>query len=90
MEIEIRSSYFLQATQVGSLCWNTYPAQGVVINFNTLEAFKSFDKTKYLDAVEGSQIWEAIQSGEAAKRPGFRFSKHLLCRQLQKSRSFYD
>ncbi len=40
-----------------------------MINFNTLDAFKAFDKTKYLDKVEGSQLWEAIQSGEAAKRP---------------------
>jgi hypothetical protein len=34
-----------------------------------MEAFKTFDKVKYLDDVEGAHLWEAIQSGEATKRP---------------------
>ena len=58
-----------QSTEVSSLLWNTFPAAGSVIIFNTLEAFKTFDKVKYLDEIEGRGLWEAIESGEAFKTP---------------------
>ena len=45
------------------------PAHGSIVNFNTFEAFKTFDKVRYLDQVEGRSLWEAIQSGEALERP---------------------
>lgn len=46
-----------------------YLVSGEVLNFNTLESFKEFDKLRYLKEVAGS-IWSQIESGEALITPG--------------------
>jgi ubiquitin-like modifier-activating enzyme ATG7 len=78
-----------QSTEVSSLCWNTFPVRGSVINFNTFEAFKTFDKVKYLDEVEGRAMWEAIQSGEVAKSPNMLNKFVLLMFADLKKYQFY-
>lgn len=75
---------------MGSLLWYTFPATGTVIIFNTLEAFKTFDKVKYLDDIEGRGLWEAIESGEASKCPNL-LSKFvvLMFADLKKYQFYY-
>uniref|UniRef100_A0A8D3ATE2 Ubiquitin-like modifier-activating enzyme ATG7 n=1 Tax=Scophthalmus maximus TaxID=52904 RepID=A0A8D3ATE2_SCOMX len=49
------------------------PAVGTLYNTNTLDAFKTADKKALLEK-EAKEIWDAIQSGAAAKDPS------ILCR----------
>ena len=44
--------------------WSAYSSNGVVINYNTLEAFRKFDKNEYLNSTEGNILYEAIITGD--------------------------
>uniref|UniRef100_A0A8C6KSA1 Ubiquitin-like modifier-activating enzyme ATG7 n=1 Tax=Nothobranchius furzeri TaxID=105023 RepID=A0A8C6KSA1_NOTFU len=52
------------------------PAPGTLYNTNTLDAFKATDKKALLEK-EAKEIWDAIQSGAALKKPSI-LSKFIL------------
>lgn len=50
----------------------TFPMKGTLINTNTIEGFRNYDKKELIHSV-GQQIWESILSGRATDNPS------LLC-----------
>ncbi|KAJ7379526.1 Autophagy protein 7 [Desmophyllum pertusum] len=46
----------------------TFPMQGTLINTNTVEAFRTYNKMELIQSV-GQQIWDAIRSGKAIEDP---------------------
>ena len=70
--------------------WCTYRTNGAVINYNTLEAFKNFDKNLYLKMTEGNLLHEAMTSGQVLNNPSIltRFVCHMFA-DLKKYHYYY-
>ena len=79
-----------ETSQSRNLTWNTYSAQGNVINYNTMEAFKKFDKVQYLNQKESKILLDAIQSDRVLEDPRIlsRFVIHMFA-DLKKYHYYY-
>ncbi len=73
-----------------NLSWQTYEASGSVINYNTMEAFKTFDKAGYLNETEKDFLYDAITNGQVLEdtRILSRFAVHMFA-DLKKYHYFY-
>ena len=70
--------------------WCTYRTLGSVINYNTLEAFKNFDKTAYLNEKEGQALFQAMTSEKILEDPRIftKFVCHMFA-DLKKYHYYY-
>ena len=73
-----------------NLTWNAYSVKGNVINYNTMEAFKKFDKVQYLNGTESKILLDAIQSDKVLEDPRIlsRFVIHMFA-DLKKYHYYY-
>ena len=60
--------------------WSAYSSNGVVINYNTLEAFKKFDKNEYLNSTEGNILYEAMTCSGDDEFPAVLKDPRILTR----------
>ena len=70
--------------------WNTFKSNGQITILNTIDAFKSLDKKKFLSK-ESSIIWEAINDGRAIQSPDKYLNRFtiLIFADLKKYHFYY-